>query len=379
MNLYTEMGGGEHALLHLLKRLDRDRFETIMIFNGEGPFVDAARSAGARIEILPFETVMLRQLLTPRVARSAYKGSRELSRFFAKKQADVILCSDVLSLLLVAPAVSRRKIPVVYNVIFQYEWPRLLTFNALAAWNVARIVANSEKVRRHVLEKTLFLSRRVETIWPGVDSTQFRPRRPGERNMLRHELRIPEGVSLVGMAGRFDPAKGHLIFLRAAAEILRKRRDVMFVVAGGLLNSLVIPSLKVYHDRVMQYFANLGLEGYVKFLGHRADMPALMRSLDVYVCPSVSEGFGLTVVEALASGVPVVASRAVGALDLLANQPLVSIAETGDSSSFASSIIAALNPQKILAPPPTREMGWDAYARRFEQVFETVSQSTRNR
>jgi glycosyltransferase involved in cell wall biosynthesis len=184
------------------------------------------------------------------------------------------------------------------------------------------------------------------------------------------------------MAGRFDPAKGHLIFLQAAAEIRKKRSDVTFVVAGGMMMGDVIPSLKDYHVRVKEYCHDAGMDADVIFLGHRNDMPDVLRSLDVYVCPSISEGFGLTVVEALACGVPVVTSATVGVLDLIAKESNVFIAETGNAASFAASIGQALTAKRkeigisdVTAMSSFKHIGWAQYARRFEQVYAELSEN----
>ena len=256
------------------------------------------------------------------------KASGRINEFLKQHPVDLIHCSDVLALLLIAFPAMRARIPVLYNVIFYYEWPRRIVFNILALFLVKKIATNSRAVSEDVKRKTFFLSHKIGTIYMGVDAELFRPMRNGEVNLLRHELGLDPEMKLVGMVGRYDPSKGHKIFLQAASIISRSRRDVKFIVIGGLLFADVFPLFESYRQEVMEFCHRAGLGGDVVFLPHREDMPEVIRSLDVFVLPSINEGFGLVVLEAIASGVPVVASRGVGALEPVGDLESVFPAET---------------------------------------------------
>ena len=102
-----------------------------------------------------------------------------------------------------------------------------------------------------------------------------------------------------------------------------------------------------------------------------------MRCFDVLVCPSVSEGFGLTVLEGLASGVPVVVSRSVGALEIVQGERGVLVAESGDAASFSAKIVEALgivhdHSIPLVSETTLSEFTWQAYARRFEQICSSL-------
>ena len=380
MNLYTEMGGGEYAIYYLVKELDKSRYHPIMLFNKRGAFVEKIESLGIETSIVPFPAVMLKKLIAPNVIWKTMKASRELRRVLKDNAVDLIHCSDVLTLLLIAVPAARCRIPVVYSVIFFYEPARIFLLNVLALLAVKRIIANSGAVKEDLLRRTLFLSPKVETLYQGVDTDQFRPSRNGEARKLRDELHAEPGTKLVAMVGRFDPSKGHKIFLLAAASVLQKRKDARFVIVGGLLNEDVIPSLRNYMESVIRCAEELELGNHLVFLSHRDDIPDVIRSLDALVCPSVSEGFGLTVLEGLASGVPVVVSRSTGALEVVAGMDGVFVAETGDPLSFAARIHEALeqrkNPAVVLQVPgrpgKLKDLSWRGYAKRVEKVYGDV-------
>ncbi len=374
------MGGGEHALYYMLKELNRSKFHPVMVFNQRGAFVDKIQSLEVETIFLPYRNVMLRSLIRPIVLWQTLNASISMYRFLKQKNVDVIQCSDVLSLMLIAFSVIRLRVPVLYSVIFFYEWSRMIAFNLLAVALASKIITNSSAVEQDMKRRTIFLAHKIETKYQGVNTELFRPRREGEVDVLRAELGIPQDVKLIGMVGRFDPVKGHMVFLHAAARILTQRQDVRFVVIGGMLFADVFPSFRTYHDEVMHCHSKLGLDKKVFFLPHRDDMPAVMRSFDVLVCPSINEGFSLVIVEAVASGIPVVASKTAGAVEVVQNVESVHIAETGDPDSFAQHITEALGMKSAAEVSPSasavlKGLTWRGYAENMERVYASFSRT----
>ena len=102
----------------------------------------------------------------------------------------------------------------------------------------------------------------------------------------------------MGIVARLHPVKGHRFFLEAAREVLQQRPDVRFLVVG---DGPLRPSLE-------ELAAQLGIAGQVTFTGFVEDVPSIMSELQLLVISSLWEGFGLTAVEAMALGVPVVSS-----------------------------------------------------------------------
>lgn len=378
VSLYSEMGGGEVAVYNHLKVIDRARFRPVVMFNASGAFAEKVRSLGVETVIVPFDTVMLSSLISPvRLARLA-AASRRVGAYLNENRPDVIACSDVLALLLIGVSVLRLRIPVIYHVIFFYEFVRLLVFNLLAVLLVERIVTNSRTVRSELERSTLFLSRKMVTVYHGVDLDLFHPRQNGAERPLRRELGLAPGVRLVGMVGRFDPPKGHEVFLDAASRLVHTRPDTTFVVIGGVLFGDVFPLFKSYEEKVCRRAEQLDLHESVRFLAHREDMPEVMRSLDVLVLPSLREGFGLVVLEALASGIPVVASRNAGAMEIVKNWPGVFEAEPGNPDSFAREIGIALDlvvsgGVRIGIQPDLMPYTWDASSRKLEAMYDEVA------
>lgn len=140
----------------------------------------------------------------------------------------------------------------------------------------------------------------------GVDTEAFRPR-PRPEQGLRTSLGIPSSARLVGFLGRLSPEKGPDVFLRAALLVHSKLDDVHFVFVG---DGPLAPTLR-------ESITRLKLEDRVHLAGLRRDVPAVLNDLDVLVSSSHSEAMPLAVMEAMASGLPIVATRVGGVPDLI--------------------------------------------------------------
>lgn len=151
--------------------------------------------------------------------------------------------------------------------------------------------------------------------------------RSHDRNSLRVELGLPPGF-LISCVGRIAPWKGQHVIL----EALRLLPDVHCIIVGD-----AIFGEKDYADRLHHLVHTLGLGERVRFLGHRADVPRLMRASDIVVSTSVSpEPFARVVVEAILSGTPVAAPRAGGVTEILTGDLRALLYPPGDSAALAN-------------------------------------------
>ena len=189
---------------------------------------------------------------------------------------------------------------------------------------------------------------RIRQAYNGVDTERFRPATPVES---------AGGVVRIGTVGRLDPVKNHAALLRAVRTILDQRPDLdaalRLTIVGdgpqrGALESLA---------------GELGLLRHVEFTGTRDDTASILRNLDVFVLPSVNEGISNTILEAMASGLPVLAARVGG------NPELVVHGETGllYEPDAADGLAAGL--QRYLDEPGLRRAHGSAGRRRAQENF----------
>jgi len=164
---------------------------------------------------------------------------------------------------------------------------------------------------------------------------------PRRRSELRAMLGLPTGA-LVGVFSRLASWKGQHVLLQALAAL----PDVGCIIVGDALFGE-----QDYAARLRAMVAELGLTDRVRFLGHRSDVPRLMQAVDVMVHPSIDpEPFGRTLVEAMLVGVPVVATDAGAAPDILERGRAGSLVPPGDAPALACAIGAVLARAEQLQP-----------------------------
>jgi len=166
----------------------------------------------------------------------------------------------------------------------------------------------------------------VTQIYNGIDTNLFQPE--GGSNVLRRELNLTFDARLIGIVARLDPIKDHSTLLKAFSVISRQHMNAHLVVIGDgeTRNELERSGAKQVH-----------------FLGGRDDIPELIRNLDLFVLPSLNEGISNTILEAMASGVPVVASRVGGNPELVREGVDGALFPAGDADALASYLNEYLN------------------------------------
>ena len=142
------------------------------------------------------------------------------------------------------------------------------------------------------------------------------------------------------MVGRVNPIKGHETLIKGIPEIRAKFPETVFVVIGG---GDYITTLKSISNDVI-------------FLGMRSNVPELMKDLDVFVLASWDEPFGLVTVEAMAAGIPIVATNTGGTLEIIINEETGLLIPPKDASKLAQAIIRMLTDAELSKRVRTNEV-----------------------
>jgi glycosyltransferase involved in cell wall biosynthesis len=180
----------------------------------------------------------------------------------------------------------------------------------------------------------------------------------------------PEGEVWFASIGGLTALKGHDVFLQAAARVTRDHPEARFLIVGG--NRYVSEQHLHYEANLRRLVHELGLGGVVRFLGHRSDVPALLRRVDVLVQSNTApEGFGRSVVEAMTEGVPVIASGAWSFLELIEDERTGWLVPPGDVPALAARMTACLR-----SPDTRRETGARARASVSRLVDPPASAAT---
>lgn len=179
---------------------------------------------------------------------------------------------------------------------------RKKAFNRLLRGRVRHITAVADSVKRALVEVEGFVADRITVVPNGVDIGRFHDRSPPARAQARARDGLPLDVPIVGTVGRLAPEKNQGLLLHVLAQ-LRKRlpNTVLVVVGDGTSRSAL--------GRLAQ---ELGVADGVRVFGPRRDIDRILAGFDVFCLSSISEGVPLTLLEAMAARVPVVATSAGG-------------------------------------------------------------------
>jgi glycosyltransferase involved in cell wall biosynthesis len=243
--------------------------------------------------------------------------------------------------------------------------------NALGCWQSAAVVTGSEERRAHFIAENFVPARKVVRIPFGTDLSRFHPD-PQSREAVRRELGIDPEVVLIGAIGHFGPEKGIDLAIRAF-QALRQRavsRPVAMVVFGDGPNRPEIEKLASLSS---------GSPGIIRLAGFRQDIDRCMTALDVLLHAPRLEAFGLVIIEAMATGLPVVASRLGGIPDLVRHGQTGFLADPSKSESLAAALQQLLSDPALLGSMGAEarrvalaEYGRGLYVRRHLELYEKL-------
>jgi len=250
----------------------------------------------------------------------------KLSRLVRAQEVEIVHAHVARDYPLAALATGRSNARLVLtrHVLFALNRIHRLTLR-----RTLRVIAVSQAVAESLYSQGVFDRQKVVTIHNGIDFAKFE--NVGVRRADPQRLRV-------GAAGHLAPIKGHEDFVRAAALIVQKHSDIEFVIAGEDKS----PS-RENRFALEKLIQELRLDENVSLVGWVDDMPKFLSTLDLFVSAARVEPFGLAIVEAMAAGVPVLATASEGAREIIEDQSSGRLAPVGDIASLASSIDALLN------------------------------------
>jgi glycosyltransferase involved in cell wall biosynthesis len=320
-----KVSGGERVLSMIVTGLDRQRFESVVLCPGDGPLTSMMSAAGVRT--LPVDALVARFTWRPaeliRYLGSFVRLMRAARVAATSEQPDVIHANSIRSGLVMTIATVGLKVPVVWHVhdlLPRHPLSTAIRFVA-SALRQTHVVAVSHAVARRFCGSLMrwFPQRpQITTIHNAVDIERFQPN-PWKRAGKRLSLKFTEHDLVIGIIGQLTPRKGQLETIEAFAHVARNFPDAKLVIVGEALFNRDFE----YADLLRATAKARGISDRVFFLGQREDIPELTRAFDLAIVNSKAEPFGLTVVEAMASGTPVLATAVDGI------QEIVEHGETG--------------------------------------------------
>ena len=319
-----QIGGGERHLADLANGSARRGHDVFAALIPSSPLLSELTS-------VPKQNIVQVPMRSVLNVSSALK----LARFASENRIQIIhahVARDYPLAALVARRSSARLI-LTRHVLFPMNRAHKLTLR-----RTDRIIAVSQAVADELRSQRIFSEDQIVLIHNGIDVDRFAR---GREDRFTNNRDADQNLR-VGMIGHLAPIKGQEDFIRAAAIVCRRRRDVEFVIAGE------DKSRSGEHRRSIEtLIAELNLEQHVSLIGWVDDVAKLLPNFDLFVSPARSEPFGLSIVEAMAAGVPVIATASEGAREIIDDQDTGRLVPIGDVEAIAEAISGLLADSKM--------------------------------
>lgn len=351
------MGGAQLSLLEILERLHQDKYLPIVLVPTPGPFVQAVRSHGLkclwgltqrwvffkkpmsasvilrkpwRLLVHPYLLALISLVTLPvRVALLA-AWAKKAGIGLVYSNTITVLDGALLARILGVPHIWHLRETVIGNPYLSFPFSPVWLPGFMLGWSDL-VIVNS-----HALQRQLFGAKgnaKVRVIWNGINLGMDTGASPAVL------AGVPPGVPLTAICGRLHERKGVLIYLAAAARLQQQHPDAHHLVIGEGRPEY----LNMLHEEVVR----LGLNGHVHFLGYRGDARNILSGVNILVSASTLESFGRTLIEAMAMGIPVIATRSGGPEEIIVDGESGFLVEINDESAIAERMSMLLNDHEL--------------------------------
>lgn len=323
-------GGVGNQLLLLLKNYARDEFLPIVCSLRDKGVV------GEEIEDLGIEVICLNRDFKRGFYWTVVKELRTLMK---QRNIQIVRTHEYRANLHGRLAALLAKVPCivgsvhnVYNARDKKLNRRIL--NRYLGIFTDRVVAVSEEVKKEIVRYDSVPENKVAVIYNGVDRKRFVDI---DAQSIRSEFHIPKSTPIIGTVGRFFPQKGQKYLLEAVAKVRNKFPHIaVFVIGDG--------SLK---EELQDHTKKLNIEQNIIFTGVRRDIPALLSAMDIFIFPSLWEGFGNALVEAMAAGKPIIATDIPSVREILDSGKSGIVVPPANSEAIARSLDLLLSDRAL--------------------------------
>jgi L-malate glycosyltransferase len=298
------IGGTERQFVHVANGLDRSRFAVdIACHRREGPLLETLNPD------LPVHTYPVHGSF---LHYKSIQNQARLIRDIRKEKFDIVHSYGWYPNVFAIPPSRLSFHPVIIASIRDagaYMTPAKIQALKIVCAISDCVLANSEAGRAWLIEQGV-RERKIEVIRNGIVVPR-RVERTDSLGSVRQEFGIPAGTPICACIGRVVSGKGIEFYLQAARILADQRRDVRFLMIGA-------HSVEEYYRPEMEALAGkLNIGDRIIFTGQREDVPRILQEVDIVVHPSLTEGLSNVILEAMAAGIPVVATRAGGNSELV--------------------------------------------------------------
>ncbi|HEX4000467.1 MAG TPA: glycosyltransferase [Pirellulales bacterium] len=312
-----DVGGAETMLINIVRRFDRRR---------AAPEICCLKGPGELGTIMAREVPLFDRLLS---GKYDLRVLGRLTTLMRRRRIDAVVTVGAGDKMFWGRLAARMAgVPVVASALHSTGWPDVV--GRLNHWLTPltdAFIACAPAHGQYLIEQQKFPAERVHVIPNGVDTVRFQLR-PGNP-ALRRQLGLPDGAAVACILAALRPEKNHEMFLDVADRVRREVPAAHFLIVGdGQRRSML-----------EQRTAQLGLTDAVHFLGTRSDVPELLSVADVVLLTSHMEANPVSILEALAVGKPVIATRVGSVPQTVLDREVGYLVEPGDAAAMAGHVV----------------------------------------
>lgn len=344
-------GGAVEYLLHLMGNVNHRLYRPVFVSMGRDTLGQAVQSMGFDYHVVSAP------LAVSRLARSC--GARFLHTHGVRANFAGRLAGALTGL----PSITTVHSMIALDYVSAPMRIAATLMDNATLPLATRLIAVSEAIAQDVIRRGAKPDR-VRVVYNGIT-----PAQPAPREALRAELGLAPGTLALFTAARLHPVKGLEYLLQAVASLEGRLPDFQLLIAGdGPIRAELEAQAR-----------SLGLGGRVRFLGHVPDARRLLPAFDLYVSSSLMEALGLSIMEALAAGVPVVATGVGGVLEMVTDGESALLVPPKDAGALAAAIHRLATDPALASRLAraaydrfTENFSVEQFARRTEAVYREV-------
>ncbi len=324
VNYSLDVGGVETLILEICRRLDRRRFQPyIFVFEKNGKLKN--EYLDSKIVVCEVDKKKGLDWLLP----------VKLSKMLKKHNIDIVHTHNPSNWLYGSIAAKLAGIPIVHTEhttsdYDNYHVKRWQVIESILAQFTHTITTVCENVKKHMVEKSGISSSKIKVVYNAIDIDNFSVEI--DKSKLMQDLSLDENCMTMGSVARFYKNKDHKTLLEAFGLALKQIPNLYLLLVG---DGPLKPDIEKLAD-------GLNVSKNVRFLGNRRDIPQLLKVMDIFVLSSKREGLPIALLEAMASGVPVIVTDVDGNTEVVIDRETGLVVPSNNAEKLAKAIIKLL-------------------------------------
>lgn len=207
--------------------------------------------------------------------------------------------------------------------------------------NLDHVVSMTESMKQNHITHTQVRESQISVIYSGIDLERFASHKSVDKKSFLLKNNIPQDKIIIGTVGRLDKLKNQELLIDAAAKLLsEKKTNIHFIIIGDETDSI---TGKGYKQKLVDKIRYLGIENFVSFFGFTNNIENYFDVMDIFVLPTDKESFGYVLIEAMAKGIPVLATNQGGPKEIIIDNKNGYLFEPKNESDLANKLLLLIN------------------------------------